>query len=431
MTKLEKENRFLNLIKASTSPYHCVMEAAKTLKENGFKELKLDEMWKIHEGEKYFVNVYDSSLIAFISGDELSNVPTLRMAAAHTDWPCLKLKPNAELQDKKYGKLNIEVYGGPILNSWYDRPLGMAGKVCVKTDDPFKPETVFIDTKRAIASVPSLAIHMNRDVNKGVETNPQTDMLPLIKILDEKLNNDNFLLNLLADESGKNIEDILDYEIYLYNMDDPILLGLNNEFISAPRIDNISSVSACLSGILETPGKDNINMITLYDNEEVGSSTKQGALSSVTEKVIEKIFSALGYTRDELLNTMLKSFLISMDVAHAIHPNHPEKCDIKNKIYLGDGVAIKIAASQSYATDAYSVSIVEGICKAKNISYKKFSNRSDLRGGSTLGALSSTLMGIRTVDLGIPMLSMHSAREFAAINDQLALEELCRNYFSL
>ena len=411
------------------SPYHCVLESSRQLEDSGFHRLHLAETWNLTSGQGYYLPVFDSSLIAFTAGPDLGEIPSLRIEAAHTDWPCLKLKPSPEVIEGRYGKLNAEVYGGPVLNTWLDRPLSMAGKVCVAGSSPFSPETRFIDMKRPLLVIPNLAIHMNREVNDGVKLNPQVDMLPLLAILTETLDKDHYFLNLLAEEAGCRPEDILDYEIYVYNLDTCTTTGLQNEFFSGPRLDNTTSVQACLSGLLSGFRPNGINVIALYDNEEIGSRTKQGALSAVTERVLEKLYASLGYSRDAYLNAVLNGFLLSMDVTHAIHPNHKEKCDIKNQIFPGDGLAIKMAASQSYSTDASCISVVEGLCRSRQIPYKKFSNRSDMKGGSTLGSLSSTLLAMKTADVGVPILAMHSARELMGSADQSALVALAAEFF--
>ena len=418
-----------SLVAASVSPYHCIMAASKQLSEAGFHELPLSTTWKLKKGESYYINVFDSSLIAFSIGEELTDSPSLRLAASHTDWPCLKVKPYPEVTSLDYGKLNVEVYGGPLLNTWFDRPLSMAGKVSVKGSSLMEPKTIFVDFKRPVLTVPNLAIHMNRNANEGVPINAQVDMLPLITRITDELTRKDFFLEALAKEAGVEKTDILDYEIYIYNWESGTLLGLQEEFYSAPRLDNITSVHACLNGIVESTNKDGIHAVILYDNEEIGNNTKQGASSAITERVLEKIYLSLGYSRETFINGLLGGFLLSMDVAHAIHPNHMEKCDIKNQIVMGDGVAIKLAASQSYATDATSTGVIEGICRAKDIPYRKFSNRSDIRGGSTLGSISSTLLTMRTVDVGVPMLAMHSAREVMSASDQEALVNLTIAFF--
>ncbi|MEG0688871.1 MAG: M18 family aminopeptidase [Hungatella sp.] len=421
--------RLEQTLKTCVSPYHCIGESTKQLQAAGFEELALADRWKLVRGRRYYVSIFDSSLMAFAVGENLGENPTIRMAAAHTDWPCLKAKPSPEVQTNRYGKLNIEIYGGPILSTWLDRPLSAAGKVCLNGADPFHPITRFVDLGRPIAIVPNLAIHMNREVNDGVKLNPQVDMLPLLTILDDQMNRENYFLNLLAEECGCASEDILDYEMYFYNLDGYTTVGLNEELYSGPRLDNITSVQACLTGIIEGRSDTGIQVAALYDHEEVGSRTKQGALSAVTERILEKVYLSLGYDRETWLNGMLDGFLLSLDVAHAMHPNHVEKCDIKNQILPGDGIAIKMAAAQSYATDATAVSVIESICKKAQIPYQKFSNRSDLRGGSTLGAISSSLLAMKAVDVGIPILAMHSARELMGTKDQAALVALTTQFF--
>ncbi len=417
------------LISASVSPYHCIMAAADQLAAANFKELPLAESWELTKGGAYYINVFDSTLVAFSIGEEPGETPVLKLAASHTDWPCLKVKPSPEITSFEYGKLNVEIYGGPLLGTWFDRPLSMAGKVCVAGSSPMKPETVFVDFARPLLTVPSLAIHMNREANNGVPINAQVDMLPLIARITEALSREHFFLDALAREAGVKKEDILDYEIYIYNREEGTLLGLQDEFYSSPRLDNLTSVQACLSGITAEPCKNGINVIALYDNEEIGSHTKQGAASALMEHILEKLCLSLGYSRETFLNVLMSGFLLSLDVAHAIHPNHGEKCDIKNQIVMGDGVAIKLAASQSYATDASSTGVIEGICRKENIPYKKFSNRSDVKGGSTLGSISSALLTMRTVDAGVPILAMHSAREVMGTKDQEALVRLSEAFF--
>lgn len=431
--KIQKDiDQLTHLLLGSVSPFHCILTSSRFLENAGFTPLSLSDTWNLESGQGYYLPIFDSSLVAFTVGPECKNtsvVPTLRMEAAHTDWPCMKLKPSPEVSTGRYGKLNVEVYGGPILSTWLDRPLSLAGKVCTTGDSPFSPKVHMIDLKRPVAVIPNLAIHMNREVNNGVALNPQTDMLPVITVFEDQADKEHYLLNLLAREAGCSPEEILDYEICLYNLDSCTLLGLDNEFFSAPRIDNLTSVQACLSGITSGQRTNGINVIALYDNEEVGSRTKQGACSAVTDRILEKIYLSLGYSREDYLNAVLGGFLLSMDVAHAIHPNHTEKCDIKNQIFPGDGVAIKMAAAQSYATDASCISVIEDICRRRHIPYKKFSNRSDIKGGTTLGALSSALLSMKTVDIGIPILAMHSARETMGTKDQSALVALASEFF--
>ncbi len=373
--------------------------------------------------------VYDSSLFAFTVGTGLTDRPSLRMAAGHTDWPGLKVKPSPETTSAKYGKLSVEVYGGPILSTWLDRPLSMAGKVCFCGASPMEPEVRFVDFKKPLLTIPNLAIHLNREVNKGVELQPHKDMLPLLTLITDQLEKDSFFLQLLAQEAGCKAEDILDYEIYIYNLDPCTVTGLNGEFLSAPRLDNLTSCHSCLSAITAGFRENGINVIALFDNEEIGNNTKQGALSSVTDRILEKIFLALGYDRQTCLDAVMDGFLLSMDVAQAAHPNHLEKYDAKNQAFLGDGVALKLSYSQSYCTDATAISSIESLCRNAHIPYKKFTNRADMRGGSTLGKATSMLLAMRAVDIGVPLLAMHSARELMGCADQEALIALNTEFF--
>lgn len=422
-------DRLEKLIDASVSPYHCIMDAASQLDAAGFTELSLSGEWELEKGGSYYIKAYDSTLIGFSIGSELGAVPKLKLAASHTDWPCLKVKPSPEVTVKDYGKLNVEVYGGPLLGTWFDRPLSMAGKVCLAGDDPMNPKTVFVDFKKPVLTVPNLAIHMNREANNGVALNAQVDMLPLFSLVDGAQKSQDYFLKALAGQCGVNPEDILDFEIYLYNTEKGTLLGLNEEFYSSPRLDNLTSVQACLTGLIDSYCQNGIHVIALYDNEEVGSSTKQGAASALMDRILEKMFLCLGYDRQAYLNALFDGFLLSLDVAHALHPNHGEKCDITNQIVMGDGVAIKLAASQAYATDATSTGVIESICKNAKIPYRKFANRSDVKGGSTLGSISSCLLTMRTVDAGVPILAMHSARELMGAADQEALVRLTTAFF--
>ncbi len=429
MNLTEDTKQLITLIDAGVSPFHCVMEAERFLLVAGFAPLELTGRWKLQPGHGYFLPLFDSTLAAFTVGKNLTGRPSLRLEAAHTDWPCLRLKPSPEVSSERYAKLNVEVYGSPILSTWLDRPLSMAGRVSVAGARPMEPETLFVDFGEPLLTIPNLAIHMNPEANEGMKLNPQVDMLPLLAMLTDDLDKDHFFLNRLASEAGCAPKDILDYEICVYNTDSCTFCGLNGEFLSAPRLDNLTSVLACLHGVTSGMRDNGVNMILLYDNEEIGSRTKQGAFSAVTERILEKLFLALGYDRETYLNTVMDGFLLSMDVAHAIHPNHPEKCDIKNRICMGDGVVLKMSSRQSYATDASCIGAIESICRSAEIPYRKFSNRSDMRGGSTLGAISSAELSLRTVDIGVPILAMHSARELMACADQTAIDRLASEFF--
>ena len=420
--------RLINAVDESTCAFTATVSAINRLKDAGFKELVLEDKWDIKKGDKYYINVHDSSVFAFNVGKDFEN-GMLRVAAAHTDHPCLYIKPSPEMTTKGYGKLNVEVYGGPILNTWLDRPLSVAGRVALKSDNPFEPDVRIIDIKKAILTIPNLAIHMNREVNKGVELNRQNDMAPLMAIFDEEINKDNFFMNYLASELKVDVQDILDFELYVYNMDKGQLIGMNGEMISAPRLDNITSVVACVEGIINSSRNDGINVIALYDNEEIGSRTKQGADSNLFGYVMEKLYMSLGYGREEYLAATMKGFLLSIDVAHALHPNKAEKSDPTNQNMMNSGIIIKRASSQTYATDSKTIAMIEMICRNNEIPYQKYACRSDGTTGSTLGTIANKYLPMRAIDVGVPILAMHSARELMGVKDQMYMEKLVKAFF--
>ena len=416
-------DRLINAVSESTCAFTATESAINRLKESGFTELILEDNWNVEKGGKYYINIHDSSVFAFNIGRDFDK-GMLRVAAAHTDHPCLYIKPSPEMTAKDYGKLNVEVYGGPILNTWLDRPLSVAGRVALKSDNPFEPVTRNVDIKKSILTIPNLAIHMNREVNKGVELNRQNDMAPLATIFEEEINKDNSFMEYLAKHLEVEVSDILDFELYVYNTDKGEVVGLNNEMISAPRLDNITSVVACVEGIINSSRNDGINVIALYDNEEIGSRTKQGADSNLFSYVMEKMYMALGYGRDEYLAATMKGFLLSIDVAHALHPNKMEKSDPTNQNMMNGGIVIKRASSQAYATDSKTIAMIEMICKNNEIPYQKYACRSDGTTGSTLGTIANKYMPMRAIDVGVPILAMHSARELMGVMDQMYMEQL-------
>jgi aspartyl aminopeptidase len=373
--------------------------------------------------------VYDRTLIAFTLGEKKASCQNIRMAAAHTDFPCFKVKPSPEMTASGCRKLNVEPYGGMIRSAWMDRPLSMAGKVVMRGENPFSPKTVLVDWKRPVLTIPNLAIHMNRNVNDGVSLDPQKDMLPLADVSGQEID-EAFFVKALAAEAGCTPEDILDYEIYLYQYETGCLLGLEETLLSCPRLDNITSVRACVQGLLSGRRKEGIHLIALFDNEEVGSNTKQGAASQLVPFILERIYLALGETREELLADLADGFFLSVDVAHAVHPNSPEKADPINRPTLGSGVTLKMSASQSYASDCEAVATVQALCEKGEIPYKKFVNHSSMRGGGTLGSIASAGLIMKTMDVGIPILAMHSARELMGAGDQKALNDLVTELFS-
>lgn len=417
------------LIREGTSPFHAVSVAEKRLREQGFESLSMKRPWQLEKGGRYYVSVRESTLFAFTIGDGWNGQEGFRIAAAHTDFPGLRVKQHAEMVRGNYGQLNVEVYGGAILNTWLDRPLSASGRVALKSDDVFRPQTRLVDLKKPYFIIPNLAIHLNREVNKGTELNRQKEMLPIAVVGKEQLTDD-FFRKLLAQELEVEPDEILDYEMGLYNADQPQYVGIGEDLLSAPRIDNLSGVQAILTGITEG-SRDGINVAAFFDHEEIGSRTKQGAGSTLLTMALEKLFQGLGMDRLEYLQQMPESMLLSVDVGHAYHPNYGDKMDPTNQSHLNTGFCIKEASSQSYATDCRAVAIVEQICCQEEIPYTKFFNRSDGTGGSTLGSIASSFLPIPTVDVGIPLLAMHSSRELMGVKDIRALADMIRAYYTL
>lgn len=430
-TDMTEQEKLVELLGAGVTPYHTVEYCVKKLEEAGFTSLSYGEKWNLEKGKKYYVNHHGTSLFAFQTPEhfaETSN-PAIRIAAAHTDYPCLRLKPSADVVTNAYAQVNVEVYGGPILNTWLDRPLGIAGRVAVRSKDLFAPKLCLYRSEKSLLTIPNLAIHMNREVNDGIKLNRQVDMLPIAGMLSEEQKTADYFLCFLAEELKVAKEDILDFELSIFCTEGPEYVGIKNDFLSSPRLDNLTSVSGLLSAIIEAEREDGINIIALFDHEEIGSRTKQGAGSLFFRQLLERILREIG--REETIEADLyKSMMLSVDVAHALHPNQQGKMDITNKPVLGKGFCIKEACAQSYATDCESISIVQQICDKEKIAYQKFVNRSDMPGGGTLGAIAASILPIKTVDIGIPLLAMHSAREVMGSNDIDALKALVTAFFS-
>ena len=427
----ESTNRLVELIRHSQSPYHTMKEAISQLEKSGFERISLAESAAFEPGKAYYVSIYDRSLAAFRVPQ--SGFKGFRIITSHIDNPCFMIKPNPERKKSDCITLNVERYGGPILNTWLDRPLTIAGRVCVATDDPFNPKTMLYNSKKPVAVIPNLAIHMNREVNKGVELKVQTDLEPIVSLIGAKENTQGWLLGKIAAELGIEADSILDYELFLCNGEEPSITGFDDEFLSAPRLDNLTSCQSCLNAIMDTEALSDIcNLVVLFDNEECGSSSKQGAGSVILSSILEKIYLNTPDTdksRTAFIDVMLHSLTASLDVAHAMHPNHPEKNDPTNPIPMEGGVVIKMNYNQRYATDTNAVSIVEGICRAEKIAHTKFVNHGDAVGGGTLGSILSTSIPAMTVDLGVPILAMHSSRELMARSSQLAMDQFAEAFF--
>lgn len=419
---------FFRFLDNSTSPFQVIKNSSEILEHGGFQHLSFEEDWDLQKGGSYYVKLFDTALYAFKIGKDIDEGLILRMAVAHTDFPSLRIKPNPEIKEKSFLKLNTEVYGGMILNSWFDRALSIAGKVALRSKQAFQTNEILVDFKRPLMVIPNLAIHLNRDVNKGVEVNKQTDILPLLGMTEDKA--DNYLKNLLASELKVPVEDILDYDLFVYNLDKAQSVGVNREFICSPRLDDLSSVYALMQGILGKVCEKDIHMICLFDNEEVGNQTKQGCDTQFTDILLEKIMQSLGKTRTNLFEVLSRSFILSADVAQAYHPNYPTKYDPTNIAELNKGIALKIATTQRYAYDTGAVAIVQQLCEMNDIPFQKFVNRSDATAGSTMGPSISTSLAARTLDIGVPLLAMHSATETIGTKDQESIIKFMKVYFS-
>ena len=413
-------------IAGTTSSYHAVDRRGNKL----LRDCRTTEEEAVHAGQKYMFPLFDTGAVIVSIGEHPRG--SLRIACAHTDFPCLRVKPNPVLKEHGYGKLNVEVYGGMIRNTWLDRPLSLAGAAALRGDHPFAPRLRLVDFRRPLMVVPNLAIHMNRKVNEGVELKPQKDLLPLFFQSDGGVADDGKkLLSLLSGELGVPEEDILSYDLNAYPCERGCLLGCGDAFLSAPRLDNLSSVKACLDAVNAWRGADGVRVVALFDNEEVGSRTKQGAGSAALSMILEQVYAALGFSRAEYLHKVLNGFCLSVDVAHALHPNAPEMADPTNQPLLGGGVVLKVAANQSYAGDAQAFATVSYLCERENIPYQVFTNHSDAQGGATLGSILSAQMPMRTMDIGVPVLGMHSARETMGTCDQKSLTHLLLSFFSV
>lgn len=430
-TKMTETELLFDLLKKGVSPVQTVAACKERLAAAGFCEIDYEKEWKLEKGGRYYIDHHNTTLFAFTVGETWADTqaPQIRIAAAHTDFPCLRIKPSSDVTASGYAQVNVEVYGGAILNTWLDRPLGVAGRVAVRSDKLFAPEIRTFVSEKNLFTIPNLAIHMNREVNKGVELNKQTDMLPVCGLLSEESQADEFL-TFLAGELNVNKEDILDFELTVFCKEEPQFIGMADDFISSPRLDNLTSCSALLSALIEADRSEGINFIALFDHEEIGSGSKQGAGSILLHDMLLRILKVLGRENSAEAD-LYRSMILSVDVAHGVHPNQPGKMDITNKPVLGRGFCIKEASSQSYATDCEAIAIIQQICESEKIPYQKFVNRSDMPGGGTLGSIASALLPVKTVDIGIPLLAMHSARELMGTADQQALKNLTKAYFSL
>ncbi|MBQ1410760.1 MAG: M18 family aminopeptidase [Oscillospiraceae bacterium] len=422
-------NGLIDFLKKSPSAFHAVENLRQMLLAEGFSELPESQHWALQPGGRYFTTRNGSSILAFRVGTELS-APCFTLTASHSDSPCFKIKENAELRVRdKYVQLNTEGYGGMICSTWLDRPLGVAGRVLVRTRTAAgeRYETRLLDFDRDLVLIPNVAIHMNRKINDGYSFNKQIDMVPLFG--SGKLEKGAFKA-LLAKELGVAEADILGSDLFLYNRMAPTVWGAENEYISAGRLDDLECAYGTLLGFLKGKQEKSIQVWCCFDNEEVGSGTKQGADSTMLEDVLRRIAHGLGFDDEDYRCMTARSFMLSCDNAHAFHPNHPEKTDATNCTYMNEGIVVKSHAGQKYTSDAVSVALFRGVCEKAGVPIQFFANRSDEAGGSTLGNIAMAHVSMNTVDLGLPQLAMHSSYETAGVQDLEYLETASAAFYS-
>jgi len=392
------------------------------LLNNGFTQLSESEKWDLKPNGKYFVVRNSSAVIAFINGSSVPAETGFKITGAHTDSPALKVKVGSETKYKGYHRVFVEVYGGPIVNTWLDRELSLAGRVTFLTNGKVQSTNLFID--RPVGIIPNLAIHLNRNVNKGLEINKQNELPVLLGTSDK----DSFLEDLIAKECGVNVEDVLDYDLFFIPYEKTMIYGIDEELISSGRLDDLAMCHAILTALIATKKNKSTIVATFYDNEEIGSQTLQGANSSFLEMILSRINHCLGGNAEDYACAINRSFQISADQAHAVHPNFASKHDNNYAPELNKGPVVKFSANYRYATNSETSAYFMSICKMLNIPYQKMINRSDIPSGSTIGPVSSATSSIRTVDIGNPMLAMHSTKETMGTLDQYYVTEVFKEF---
>ncbi|MEH2877720.1 M18 family aminopeptidase [Segatella copri] len=411
--------RLLSFLDASPVNFLAVKNISEELEKNGFRRMNPQEpLGKIEAGEKFFVTKNDSSIYAFQIGKKPLADAGFHMICAHCDSPTFRIKPNAEmLCEGGIVKLNTEVYGGPIMSTWFDRPLTLAGRVIVKGENAMSPQTLLLHVKRPLLQISNLAIHFNRQVNDGVKLSKQKDVLPILGIINDELEKGNLLMNVITDELNIQKENVLDFDLYLADATPACTFGVHDEFISSGRLDDLSMCWAGVEAMIASDANDTTQVLAIFDNEETGSQTKQGAGSPFLSYMLQRIALAQSHTEEAYYQAVERAFMISADNAHAWHPNYSEKFDPTNHPKLGGGPVIKFNAAQKYASDAVSAAIFANICDAAGVPCQRFVNHSDVAGGSTLGNILASSIPLKGVDMGNAILAMHSCRETGSVID--------------
>ncbi|NLM77833.1 MAG: M18 family aminopeptidase [Ruminococcaceae bacterium] len=414
----------LSFIDRSPTAYHAVKNLQSMLAASGF--MPFDAHQHLQPGDKYYVSSGSSALFAFTIGEDPLR-QGFHVIGAHNDAPALMVKPNSLISSEGYLKMNTEIYGGPILNTWCDRPLALAGRVVCTGENPLQPHAHLVQPAGLHLVIPNVAIHMNRTVNDGQKVEPQKTMLPVLGLADRPT--EGLLEQLIAAEAGIDPASVVDYELFLYDSMPGMLLGLDDALINTPRLDNLGMAYAAAVALTKSEPKAGINLLACFDHEEVGSQTRQGAHSLILRDLMERIILSLGGTRLDLLNSFAPSFMISADQAHAAHPNYGELTDATSRPRINGGPVIKRAANRSYTTDADTSAVFKALCRQANVPCQTFVNRSDMRGGSTIGPALSQFLPIRSVDTGNPIWAMHAIRETGGTADHAAMLAVFQEFF--
>lgn len=431
--------RLISFLDASPVNFLAVKNIADTLLANGFRRVDpAQPLGEVKSGDRFFVTKNDSSVFAFRIGNKPIADAGFHMICAHCDSPTFRIKPNAEmLTEGGIVKLNTEVYGGPIMSTWFDRPLTLAGRVIVRGEDVMQPQTLLLHIKRPLLQISNLAIHFNRQVNDGVALSKQKDVLPLLGQITSQLEAGNLLMNVILEELNSNAagrelcaKDILDFDLYLADATPACTFGVHNEFISSGRLDDLSMCYAGLEALIASDTTDTTQVLALFDNEETGSQTKQGAGSPFLSFMLKRIALAQSNTEEAYYQAVERAFMISADNAHAWHPNYPEKYDPTNHPMLGGGPVIKFNAAQKYASDAVSAAVFAGLCEKAGVPCQRFVNHSDVAGGSTLGNILASSIPLRGVDMGNAILAMHSCRETGSVADHVFCVKVFTEFYS-
>ena len=421
----EMIRELMEFLENSPTAFHAVENFKRILLKEGYQELRETRHWEILPEGRYFVVRNGSSIVAFQVGCSRKNY-RFKVMASHSDFPAFKVKEQAELSlQDAYTKLNTEGYGGMLCATWMDRPLSVAGRAVIREKDGFRTRLVNID--RDLLLIPSVAIHMNRNANDGYAYNKQIDMLPL---LGEKAGKEGLLKQMVAEKLHTKPEQIYGMDLYLYNRMKPAVWGRDREFLSSPRLDDLECAYASFRGFLEAQDEEAVNVFACFDNEEVGSHTLQGAGSTFLADVLCRINEGLSLSKESYYRGVAAGFMVSCDNAHAVHPNHPEKTDTNNCVYMNRGIVVKSHAGQQYTSDGFSIAVWKELCEKAGVPLQYFSNRSDMRGGSTLGNIAMSHVPLHAVDIGLAQLAMHSAYETAGVRDGRYLAQAAKTFYN-